>query len=66
MKVADATLATEEQLPLLDELWNHAAKETAMGGSALNSARGTAYALKKNGDGGIVHYVGAIGKDAIA
>lgn len=60
-----ATLATIEQLPLIDEVFTSKTSVNTLGGSALNSARGLAHWYKKNGGAGKVMYIGGIGKDEI-
>ena len=60
-----ATLATIEQLPLIDEVFNSKTSVNTLGGSALNSARGLQHWYKKNGGAGKVMYMGSIGKDEI-
>jgi len=41
-----ASLATEKELPLYDELWVMEGRQAIPGGSALNSARSANYMLK--------------------
>lgn len=56
-----ACLASDEQMPLYDEMWNHPKRELIPGGSALNSARAVNFALKQQGQAVPVHYYGSIG-----
>ena len=60
-----ATLATPEQLPIIDEIFGMPTHTDSLGGSALNSSRALAYWMNKNGGPGKVMYMGGIGKDAI-
>ena len=60
-----ATLATPEQLPLINEIWGLETKSTTLGGSALNSSRASAHWFTKTGTPGKVMYMGGIGKDEI-
>ena len=57
-----ASLASDEQLPLYDELWKMEGRQTIPGGSTLNSIRSANYMLKDklpNKCG----YFGCIGND---
>jgi len=65
LKVGMASLATPEQLPLIEELWKLDSKKLTLGGAALNSARGSAYWFKKSGTPGKVVYFGGLGSDEI-
>ena len=60
-----ATLASIEQLPLIDEVFASKTSVITLGGSALNSARGLQHWYKVNGGAGKVMYIGGIGKDEI-
>ena len=60
-----ATLASPEQLPIIDEIFGDSAHIDTLGGSALNSARGLSYWYSKNGGAGKVMYIGGIGNDNI-
>jgi adenosine kinase len=62
LKHASACLASEEQLPLYDELWKLEGIETIPGGSALNTIRATAYLLKDQHPN-TTAYAGCIGVD---
>jgi adenosine kinase len=64
LKHASACLASEEQLPLYDELWKLEGIETIPGGSALNTIRATAYLLNHLQHPNSTAYVGCIGSDA--
>jgi hypothetical protein len=44
-----ASLATTDQMPLYDEIWNMPGRSAIPGGSALNSARSANYFLKNIG-----------------
>jgi len=65
LKVGMASLATPEQLPLIEEVWKLETKKLTLGGAALNSARGSAYWFKKSGTPGKVVYFGGLGSDEI-
>merc|ERR1712151_1134368 len=65
LKIGMASLATPEQMPLISDIWSSKSKQTATGGAALNSARGSAHWFKKNGINGKVVYLGGLGKDDI-
>jgi adenosine kinase len=58
-----ASLATEKEMPLYDELWAMEGATKIPGGSALNSARSTNFMLKNLGHEGKVTYFGSIAKD---
>ena len=58
-----ASLASEKQFPMYDEIWNMEGRLAIPGGSALNSARATNYMLKNQGIEGKVTYFGSVGKD---
>ena len=58
-----ASLATEKQMPIYDELWAMEGREAIPGGSALNSARSANFILKNQGHEKKVTYFGCIGKD---
>ena len=58
-----ASLASEKQLPMYDEIWNMEGRMAIPGGSALNSARATNFMLKNQGIAGKVTYFGSVGKD---
>lgn len=58
-----ASLATPEQLPLYDELWNTEGSTKIPGGAALNSARACNYFLKQQGKENLVTYYGSLGND---
>ena len=60
---AMASLATPEQLPLYDELWNMEGRQAIPGGSALNSARSNNWILNNLGHQNCVTYFGSIGTD---
>jgi adenosine kinase len=62
MKHASACLASEEQLPLYDELWKTEGIETIPGGSALNTIRAAAWFLKEQHPN-TTAYAGCIGTD---
>ena len=46
LSIGMASLATPEQMPLIDEIWASKSKLTTTGGAALNSARGSAHWFK--------------------
>lgn len=46
LEMGQACLATDEQLPIYDEIWNMEGREAIPGGSGLNSARACNYMLK--------------------
>ena len=58
-----ACLASEEQMPIYDEIWNMSDKIAVPGGSAMNSARSTNYMLKNQGIENRITYFGAVGND---
>jgi len=58
-----ASLATDEQLPLYDELWAMEGRAAIPGGSALNSARSANYFLKNSESPNLVTYYGSLGTD---
>ena len=60
LELGMACLASPEQIPIYQELWNREDKLTSPGGSALNSAR----AQKHCNANGSVAYFGCIGNDA--
>jgi adenosine kinase len=58
-----ASLASEKQMPLYDELWNMEGRAAIPGGSALNSARSCNWLLSQKAAEKRVTYFGAIGTD---
>jgi adenosine kinase len=65
LKLGDACLASEEQMPIYEELLARQDHKTCPGGAGLNSCRGARFALKKAGyETKGVAYFGCIGKDA--
>jgi len=60
---AMASLATPEQLPLYEELWNTEGRLAIPGGSGLNSARSNNFMLNNLGHKNCVTYFGSIGTD---
>lgn len=59
-----ACLAEESHMPIYNEIFTHASAKTSPGGAGLNSARGAAYILKKNGtETRGVAYAGCVGND---
>ena len=63
LELGQASLATEEQLPIYDELYNLEGRQIIPGGSALNSARAAQHMLGKLGSDAKVAYFGCIGAD---
>ena len=63
LQAGHASLASDKQMPIYDELWNMPGKETIPGGSALNSARAANYMLKHAGTQDKINYFGCIGED---
>ena len=61
LEMATACLASPEQMPIFQQLWNREDKLTGAGGSALNAAR----AQKHTAPEGSVAYFGCIGNDEI-
>ena len=65
LTIGMATLATPEQIPIINEIFGMSTHTDSLGGSALNSSRALAYWMNKNGGPGKVMYMGGIGKDNI-
>jgi adenosine kinase len=59
-----ASLATEEQKPLYDELWKHEDTTKIPGGSTLNTIRSANFMLSDNHPGKCAFF-GSIGKDEV-
>ena len=62
LELGSACLASEEQMPIYDELFNCEGRQLIPGGSALNSARSAQHVLAKSGDVKVA-YLGCIGND---
>ena len=58
-----ASLASEKQLPLYDEVWAVPKKMTTPGGSSLNSVRAANYMLTAAGHTRRTAFIGSIGND---
>ena len=58
-----ASLATEAQLPMYDEIWGMEGRLAIPGGSTLNSARSANFILKNQGHANSVVYYGSIADD---
>jgi adenosine kinase len=64
LTAGQAVLATPEQHPIYDEIFNMDGRLLVPGGSALNSARACGWSFNKQTPGkGKVAYIGCIGKD---
>lgn len=64
LEAGQATLATPEQHPIYDEIFNTDGRMLVPGGSALNSARACGWSFMKHTPGkGKVAYIGCIGND---
>lgn len=60
LKHGMASLATDKQLPLYDELWKMEGIDTIPGGSALNTTRALNFMIKSKCPGKCA-YIGCIG-----
>jgi adenosine kinase len=63
LELNSACLATEEHMPIYDEIFNLEGRQIIPGGSALNSARAAQHLITKSGSDAKVAYLGCIGKD---
>lgn len=63
LKLGMASLATEKEMPLYDELWAQPGRLAIPGGSGLNTARSLNFVLKNQGQPNKVVYYGSIAKD---
>lgn len=64
VKMGAACLATPEQMPIYDELFNMEGREVIPGGSALNSARACNHIFKWAKEARKTGYLGCLGKDS--
>ena len=58
-----ACLASDEQMPIYDEVYNAPGRKVTPGGSALNSARAANHYLRQKDLPGKIAYAGCIGAD---
>jgi len=62
LKLGMACLASPEQMPIMDDIYNTEGSLATPGGSALNSARTCNFTMKKHGKGKVA-FMGSIGDD---
>jgi len=62
LELGMACLASPEQIPIMDDIYNTEGTLATPGGSALNSARTCNFTLKKSGKGKVA-FMGSIGDD---
>jgi sugar/nucleoside kinase (ribokinase family) len=62
LELGMACLASPEQMPIMDDIYNTEGTLAIPGGSALNSARTCNFTMKKSGKGKVA-FMGSIGDD---